>query len=568
MERSEEGWEPLGSWLELLSDGVALYRGGAVLRANEAFLRLAGMGPPPVEITLPTLLEKLGIDPGARDDGGNFSSLRLRLRTVPVDGGEDGLFLVLQHLDLLAAIDEGFANNPYVEECLRFMLHNPYEGINIVDREGRIVYMSPAHEKFFGLPPGGAVGRFVKDVIENTRLNIVARTGIAEIGKTQSMKGHERIVVRIPLRRGGEVVGAIGKVMFKDLHQLKFMARELEILREKITDFKEKLGDVYATKYSLEDIVGESPAIREVKALVREVARTRLPVLITGESGTGKELIAQAIHSEGSQRAPFIPVNCSAIPEALVESELFGYEKGAFTGAERSGRIGKFELGEGGTVFLDEIGDMPLGSQAKLLRVLQEGEIQRVGGTRSIRVNFRLITATNRDVKSLLAQNRFREDLYYRINAIHIHVPPLRERPDDIPLLIAHVVSRFPEKFGVAPKGIHQDAKTLFSAYGWPGNVRELINVLEWSGNLAGSGEIAPEHLPPQIIHTTIGGGFLQGKLAQGLLREVVRQAEENAIVHALQIAEGNHVKAAKMLGIHRSELYRKLPKDRKRTAS
>jgi len=565
-ERPEEGWGHLGSLLERLSDGVALYRGGAVVRANEAFVKAAGTGPPPIEITLPSLLDKLGFDPGTKGEGGSFSSPRYRFRSFPVEGDEEGgLLLVLHHRDLLSAIDERFANNPYVEECLRFLLHNPYEGMNIVDREGRIVYMSPAHEKFFGFPPGGVVGRHVKDVIENTRLHIVSRTGIAEVGKTQMMKGHERIVVRIPLRRDGEVVGAIGKVMFKDLHQLKLMARELEILQEKIAGFKEKLGDVYATKYSLADIVGESPAVREVKTLVREAARTRLPVLITGESGTGKELIAQAIHAEGSQREPFIPVNCSAIPESLVESELFGYEKGAFTGAERTGRIGKFELGEGGTVFLDEIGDMPLASQTKLLRVLQEGEIQRVGGMRSIRVNFRLITATNRDLKSLLAESRFREDLYYRINAIHIHVPPLREHPEDIPLLIAHVVSRFPEKLRVAPKGIHQDAKTLLSAYGWPGNVRELINVMEWSGNLAGGGEILPEHLPPHIIQTTIGGGFLQGKEACGLLREVVRQAEENAIAQSLRLSEGNHVKAAKMLGIHRSELYRKLPKDWKR---
>lgn len=551
---------PVGTLLEYLSDGVAIYREGMIVFANESFRRLGGVDCVPLKIPHHELLEKLGIPTDAKGGGELCSSRRYSYYSFPADGDtEEGVFLVLRLRDLLRAIDENFANNPFAEECIRFMVHNPYEGMNIVDREGRILYMSPTHEKFFGISPQGAIGRHVKDIIENTRLHIVAKTGVAEVGKTQMMQGHERIVARIPLRRGNEVVGAIGKVMFKDLHQLKLMAREVEILKERITDIKGKLVDIYSTRYSLKNLVGESESTRKIREIVLQATENSLPVLITGESGTGKELVAQAIHSKGNRAAPFVPVNCSAIPEPLVESELFGYEKGAFTGADKAGHIGKFELAEGGTVFLDEIGDMPVGVQTKLLRVLQEGEIQRVGGIRCVRVNFRLISATNSNLRASIASNRFREDLFYRINTIHIHIPPLRERPEDIPLLIAHIMSRFPEKFGVAPQGIHPDAMTLLEAYQWPGNVRELSNVIEWSGNLAGGGEIQPRHLPLHIINMTFGSSSLQDKKEISLLRDVVRHAEVNAINRALKMTNGNRSNAAKMLGIHRSELYRKL---------
>src|SRR5215470_2091996 len=246
-------------------------------------------------------------------------------------------------------------------------------------------------------------------------------------------------------------------------------------------------------------LVGQSPEIQNIFAVIEKVADTPSTVLITGESGTGKELVAKALHEHGSRRSgPFIKINCAAIPKTLMESELFGYEKGAFTGATSS-KPGRFELADGGTLFLDEIGEIPVEVQVKLLRAIQESEFERVGGLKTIKVDVRLITATNRDLEKEIKAGNFREDLYYRLNVVPLHIPPLRERREDIPLLVEHIVRKFNERLKKQVAGVEADALDRLVAYAWPGNIRELENVLERTLLFCDSPRIRVRDLPPEI---------------------------------------------------------------------
>lgn len=282
-------------------------------------------------------------------------------------------------------------------------------------------------------------------------------------------------------------------------------------------------------------------------------------ILITGESGTGKELFAHAIHHESlRKKGPFIAVNCGAIPENLLESELFGYEEGAFTGARRSGKPGKFELANGGTLFLDEIGDMPLHLQVKLLRVLQEYTIERVGGIKPLIIDVRIIAATNRNLEEMIKDNQFRNDLYYRLSVIPFHIPPLRERMEDLELLVHCFIQKYNLILGKNIKGYKKDALARMVEYSWPGNVRELENAIEYSANVCPDSLIDASYLPDRIIkHTTA----LSPLKPQESVRSIA-DLEKNAIVEALKrYGTSNHAKEniARYLGMSRSTLYRKI---------
>ncbi len=253
-------------------------------------------------------------------------------------------------------------------------------------------------------------------------------------------------------------------------------------------------------------LIGESLAIRQIYAVVEKVANTPSTVLITGESGTGKELIARALHENSSRHGgPFIKINCAAIPKTLMESELFGYEKGAFTGAVGA-KPGRFELAHGGTLFLDEIGEIPIEMQVKLLRVLQESEFERVGGIKTIKVDVRLVTATNRDLMREIQEEAFREDLFYRLNVVPIHIPPLRDRREDIPLLAEHFITKFNDRLRKEIKGISNEALACLGAYNWPGNIRELENLMERTMLFCEGPEIGARDLPPELVHLAPGG--------------------------------------------------------------
>lgn len=326
--------------------------------------------------------------------------------------------------------------------------------------------------------------------------------------------------------------------------------------RGEIEYYKNRLENLTAPKYSLDAIVGNSVAISQIKEILPRAAQSESTILILGESGVGKEVFAQALHNLSPRRAgPFIAINCAALPELLLESELFGYDEGAFTGARKGGKPGKFELANGGTILLDEIGDMPLTMQAKLLRVLQERELERVGGTRSIKLDIRVIAATNADLKSAVLNGKFRHDLYYRLNVISLFIPPLRQRMEDIPLLVDFIIHKLSREKHLTPKIFSAAAMACLSAYDWPGNVRELENMVERALYITDAQMVLDTHLPSHLQINSDHNS--QEDLPQ--LKDAVRQLEKSLIIQALQKTDNNRQAAAQLLGLPRATFYQRL---------
>jgi len=309
---------------------------------------------------------------------------------------------------------------------------------------------------------------------------------------------------------------------------------------------------------SMGELIGKNDKIRKIYDIIEHIAGSDSTVLITGESGTGKEIVAETIHKK-SRRAnkPYIIVNCAAIPENLLESEMFGHERGSFTGA-LDRHLGKFELASGGTIFLDEIGEMPMAMQVKLLRAVQEGAIERVGGEKSIPIDIRIIAATNIDLKKAIQDKKFREDLYYRLNVIPINIPPLRDRSEDIPLFINYFLAKYNKELNKDIKYMSGEALKVFQEYSWPGNIRELENLIERIVTLSKDDHIDTAHLPKDIIHSKANnnGTF---SLEEGSLMKAVRNFEKKIIIEALRYCNGNQTSTAKTLGIHRTTLISKL---------
>lgn len=329
---------------------------------------------------------------------------------------------------------------------------------------------------------------------------------------------------------------------------------EHAIEHKRLVDENRQLKQKAWAKY---DIIGSSAVMLALKSDIERAAPSNSWVLITGENGTGKELVARNIHLQSNRSAkPFIEVNCAAIPEELIESELFGHEKGSFTGAHQR-KIGKFDMADKGTIFLDEIGDMSLKTQAKILRVLQEKSFERVGGTETITVDVRVIAATNKDLKEEVSKGAFREDLFYRLNVIPFHVPPLRDRKDDIPQLISHFLKEFARESAREAPVISKEAMEMLFGYRWPGNVRELRNLVERLVIMARTNTIAPEDIPAYIRG---GQGGAAGDLFSGsLLKEARREFEKEFIIRKLKESGGNIARTAEIIGIERSHLYRKI---------
>ncbi|MEE9200360.1 MAG: sigma-54 dependent transcriptional regulator [Candidatus Brocadiales bacterium] len=318
-----------------------------------------------------------------------------------------------------------------------------------------------------------------------------------------------------------------------------------------------RLEEKIEKKYKYENIIGSSGVMQEVFAMVNKVAGTESSVIIYGESGTGKELIAHAVHTQSTRsERPFVKLNCVAIPEGLLESELFGHEKGSFTGAV-SQKKGKFELANSGTIFLDEIGDMTLATQAKILRVLQEREFERVGGTKTVKVDVRIITATNKDLQKAVEEKQFREDLYFRLNVVPIYLPPLRDRKEDIPLLVEHFLKEASEKVKRLISGISPDALHMLVAYRWPGNVRELENCIERAAVISNGDLITGDCLPPYI--TT--ADEKAEPTTEGSIEDILASTEKKLILNALRETGGVQAKAAKLLGITERSLWHRIKK-------
>jgi transcriptional regulator with PAS, ATPase and Fis domain len=424
-------------------------------------------------------------------------------------------------------------------------------GILVLAPTGRIVYYNRAYARLRSLAPGALLGHPVEALDRRRRVRELLRTGTLppERGTPDERRVHPETI--IPLWEGGRLRGVVVVVSpVPGRAQMPSDEGRRRVLGSGLNECP------WPSRYTFADIIGHSPTLVQARELARQAAQGGSSVLVVGESGTGKELFAHAIHAASPRsRRPFVPVDCSAIPRELLESELFGYAPGAFTGAAREGKVGKFELANGGTIFLDEVGEMPLEMQAKLLRVLQERQLIRVGGVTPQPVTCAVIAATNRDLEASVAQGRFRRDLLYRIDVVRIEVPPVRERPEDIPLLVSHYWERKSRELGRVAQ-LSAEALRVMEGYHWPGNVRELVNVVERV--LVGSVKpvIEPGDLP-SVVQTE--GSDRSRRFPQYHLETVLADVERRTLERALRQAQGNRNKAAQLVGLSRASFYRKL---------
>lgn len=449
-------------------------------------------------------------------------------------------------------------------------------GTLMVDREARIAWMDDKYMAAFGVTPE-VIGRPIEAVVPTTRMREVIDTGKPIFLDLIEVRGKPPVVcIRLPLKDvEGHMHGAVAFMLF-DRHQyLQPLMAKVASLQQELASARERLAGERQAKYSFSQLMGNSPPIREVKRLGRRAAQYDTTVLLLGETGTGKELLAHAIH-HASARAhrPFVSVNVAAIPEALLEAEFFGAAPGAYTGADRRGREGKFLLANGGTIFLDEIGDMPLSVQPKLLRALQEREIEPLGSNRVSRIDVRVLAATSRDLEALVREGKFRADLYYRLDVLPITLPPLRERGDDLPLICESLLERIAARFGLPPQELEPRALARLAGHDWPGNVRELANVLERLVMSVDGHSISEEDVAavlPQgrsamaqeergtwpiasAVRPTIGGS--EPPRSGGA---TLAEREREAILEALTRTRGVKAAAARLLGISRTTLYEKL---------
>ncbi|MDD2373091.1 MAG: sigma 54-interacting transcriptional regulator [Syntrophomonadaceae bacterium] len=448
-------------------------------------------------------------------------------------------------------------------DFLQGLLENPYLAYTIVDRNGYITAINQATLDILQLEKGDAMGKYILEVMPNSEFPEILKTGRIDRAELYTTNGRDTIVNRMPITQDGEIIGAVAYSLFLDMSGAKLLTRRLQEMEKQLTHYKGEINDIYRAKWIINDLVGNSPAFSWIRNVIGRMSFTTSTVLITGESGTGKEIVAQAIHNSSHlKHGPFIRVNCVALPENLLESELFGYEEGAFTGARKGGKPGKFELASGGTIFLDEIGDMPLTMQTKLLSVLQEKVIERIGGTKPIPIDVRVIAATNRDLEEMVAEGQFREDLYYRLNVVRLDLPPLRNRMDDLPLLVNDLIKRINKKLGTNITGISPQAMEQLESYAWPGNVRELENLLERAVNLAFMNQETFLNMTHFLsLFKSSLGDSIQMELGESTLPDTLEKIERDMINEALAKTGGNKNRAAKMLGIHISALYRRLDK-------
>ena len=439
-------------------------------------------------------------------------------------------------------------------KSIKDIFDNEYQGFVLVDDEGKIIKWN--YEQLFGIKEEDVLGKPVEEIIENTRLHIVVKTGHKEMYDIQRIQGHDMIASRTPIIKDGKIIGAVGTVLFKDIKEVKELASKIKTLENTVNIYKNELGKMYCANYTFDDIITQDQNMIEIKNIALKAANSSSTILIEGESGTGKEYFAHAIHYASIRKnSPFIRINCAAIPNELLESELFGYEEGAFTGAKKEGKIGKLELANGGTVLLDEISSLPFSMQAKLLRVLEEREFERIGGNSAIKIDIKVIACTNEDLSKLVEKNKFRQDLYYRLNVVEIKIPPLRERLSDIELLCRDILNTQLDS-GFNSKNVSEKAILALKLYDWPGNVRELRNVLERAANISTGNLITLQHLPDYISEKVI---FEEPKIKNKNLKDSIAKAEIKAIMTALKEAKGNRTEAANILGIHRTALYKKL---------
>lgn len=441
-------------------------------------------------------------------------------------------------------------------EAAFYNLPNP---LLIVNRAGYIVFCNKAYADYLAVDPQQVLGQHVTKIIPNTKLLMVMETRQDEIMSHHEFPGGRLTIGnRVPIIDNSEVIGCIGFIHFENSQILRDTTALYERLEKQLAAYKDVVENQTFPRYTIDHVLSASVKMGQCKEAVLRVARLDMPLLITGENGVGKELIVHAVHSASSRRyGPLIKVNCSAIPKDLFETEFFGYAKGAFSGAKREGKKGFFEMAEDGAIFLDEVADIPPEAQSKLLRVVQEKEFYRVGGEQTIHCNVRIVAATNRDLKALVESGGFREDLYYRLNAISLEVPPLRERKEDIPLLANYFLAEFGRDYTTSAKQLSQQAVAALKSYSWPGNIRELRNVMTKLSVFCLNSLIEAEDVSAILpLDSTVFPAH-----RDACLNDYMKKKEREYIQHVLQSCRGNKSLAARTLGIDRSLLYKKLRK-------
>jgi PAS domain S-box-containing protein len=548
---------------------IAVNREGRITLFNRAAERMIGvkphdaLGKPVMEVIPNSRLEwvlRRGIaELNRRQSLPN--GVEIVTNRVPVKDSEGrviGAVAVFRDVSELKHLSRQVTDLESMKSMLQAIINSSDDAISVVDENGMGLMINPAYTRLTGLKPEDVIGKPAEtDISEGESMHmkvLKTRQPVRGVHMKVGPQGKDVVVNVAPIILNGELKGSVG--IIHDMSEIKQLSQELDRARRIIRTLE--------AKYTFEDIIGSSEAMRVALEQAKQAARTRATVLLRGESGTGKELFAHAIHNASDRKYnQFVRVNCAALSETLLESELFGYEEGAFTGARPGGKKGLFEEASGGTIFLDEIGELSLSTQAKLLRVLQEKEVIRVGGTKSIPVDVRVIAATNVSLEKAIQEKRFREDLYYRLNVFPIQIAPLRMRKEDLYDLSLHLVKKFNQEYGRNVEGISGEAMRILSDYSWPGNVRELENVLGRAMiNMAFSEKVIhAHHLPPlSLSHSPLKREKDEQTLYEGkTLKEVLAEAERRHIEKVYHACGRNKTEAARRLGVSVRSLYYKL---------
>lgn len=479
-----------------------------------------------------------------------------------------GAVAIFRDMSKMKELANELTNLREIKSMFRAIINSTQDAISVVDEKGNGILVNPEYTRLTGLTEKDVIGKpATVDIAEGDSMHMqVLRTGKPVWGATMKVGPNKKeVVVNVaPIIVEGKLRGSVGVI--HDVSEIKRLNEELDKAKKLIRHLE--------AKYTFADIIGQSKSIKSIIEQAKRIADTSATVLLRGESGTGKEIFAHAIHNQSKRKHnQFVRVNCTALAEPLLESELFGYIEGAFTGAKRGGKKGLFEQANGGTIFLDEIGEIKYNLQTKLLRVLHEKEIVRVGDTKSIEIDVRIIAATNLDLEKAVKQGKFREDLYYRLNVVPLFIPPIRKRKEDIPLLIEHLIKKYNQEYGRSVEKISSDALKILMKFDWPGNVRELENVISramikmrFTDNI-----IMANHLPifegDKLFQDNKHIIYFNSKETENeiyrnkTLKQIVEEKEKEIIQYVLQKTNGNKTKAAKKLGIATRSLYYKLDK-------
>lgn len=480
-----------------------------------------------------------------------------------------GIMIVLENVSKYEKIAKELEVTKRIEQMLDSALEAAYDGVVITDPNGTITKVNQGFLDLTGIESGNKiVGSQIKQVLPEIPIEKSIQHKKTIEAEYIQINGQKTVVTQNPIYRNNKNIGIIIKILFRQLELWKDLFGHMDRLETEISYYRNRFLKVSEQEKYFKHIISASPVIDHLKHNAHVAASSLSNILITGESGTGKELFASGIHQASKRTGNFVKVNCAAIPEDLLESELFGYEEGAFTGAKKGGKIGKFELANGGTFFLDEIGELSSTLQVKLLRVLQDKSFERVGGTNTLHTDTRIITATNRDLLQMISNGEFRADLYYRINVIQLHIPPLQERQEDIPYLCNHFIDKFNKKMNKKILSISAEALTKLKNYTWPGNIRELENILERAFHFAEGSQIDANNI---VLDTTYDWPTLEENRTNDLklnmrgdltnTKNIIKDTEKQLIIQALTTTNGNRSQAAKLLNISRSTLYYKLNK-------